>query len=61
VQKIVLIDYNEEKLPRTKKKKKDNPYKDMLKPDIIRACKEKGLPFMHRYQGTFDSGFGEGS
>ena len=46
VQKIVLIDYNEEKLPRTKKGKKDNPYKDMLKPDLIRACKETGLPFI---------------
>ena len=43
VQKIVSVD---KKLSMFKKKKKVDPYKDMLKPDLIRACKEKGLPFI---------------
>lgn len=28
------------------KKKKEKTFKDMLKPDLIRACKERRLPFI---------------
>lgn len=45
-QKIVLMksDYSKEKI--SLKKKKEKTSKDMLKPDLIKACKERRLPFI---------------
>ena len=35
-----------ELVTRLMKKKKEQGFKDMLKPDLIKACKEQGLPFI---------------